>query len=208
MRAIGEADFQEISIVILKNFIRPLEFDVYVQRTINVFTKIFRAGDPLDWERVNLYKRKGIKYFFVKRDEYNKYTQLVDNLGELLTNSVGKFTRDQSLIILKELSRYVMHEIIENNDVSPRTVSNAGVVVNGCIENLSKDPKSVVKMLQLMSNQPYILKHSTTVSIFAIILAQGLGIHDKKRLKNIGWGAFLHDIGVGQLTFDPEDTEH
>jgi len=197
----------DISLNILKRFNRALNFDVYIQRTETSFTKIFKKGDVIDWERVHLYEDKGITHFFVAAKEYDVYGQFVERLGEQLVDNAERFSPEESVTLLRDLAQFTCHEMIDEMKVDERSVYNASNVVSGCIDVLSKDSKGVLSIMTMLSNQPYILKHSVMVSIFSVLLGKANGITSDTNLKVIGLGGFLHDVGVGQLTFDPEDTD-
>lgn len=197
----------DISLNILKRFNRALNFDVYIQRTEKSYTKIFKKGDVIDWERVALYEEKGITHFYLSTKDYDTYGQFVERLGEQLIDNADKFTTEEAVELLRDLSQFTVHEMVENMKIDERSVYNASNVVSGCIDVLSSDPKGVLNIMAMLSNQPYIMKHSVMVSIFAVLLGKANGITSDTNLKIIGLGGFLHDVGVSQLTFDPEDTD-
>lgn len=198
-------EYFQISLSILNKFSRSLKFDIYVQRSESKFTKIFQKGDSIDWDRIDSYKNKGINFFFVSSDDYKIYSIFLERLGEYLNDSETKVSTSESIDILKELSSFTLNEIIKNISVNDRIVNNASNVVNGCIDVLGKNPKAMVEILKQVSSQKYILKHSMAVSLFSVMLAEASGIESPINISIIGLGAFLHDVGVGQLTFDPED---
>ena len=202
-----DQQYVEISLGILKRFTRALRFDVYVRRTEKDYTKIFNEGDMLDLERAKSYIDKGIKYFYVTEEGYRIYTMYVERLGEQLVGADKKFSADEAADLLKELSNYTMHEMTVNYNVDERSVGNALNVVNGCIEQMAKDQKNMLKIMKLMSHQAYTLKHCVSVSMFSVLLARAAGMESETNLKILGLGAFLHDLGVSQLTFDPEDEQ-
>lgn len=197
----------DISLNILKRFNRALNFDVYIQRSEKSYTKIFKKGDVIDWERVALYEDKGITHFYLSVKDYEVYGQFVERLGEQLVDNSNKFESSEAIELLRDLAQFTVHEMIENMKIDERSVYNASNVVSGCIDILSKDPKGVLNIMSMLSNQPYIMKHSVMVSIFAALLAKANGITSDTNLKIVGLGAFLHDVGVSQLTFDPEDSD-
>ncbi len=199
--------YVEISLEILEKFKRPLKFDVYIRRTETSYTKIFSKDDVIDRERVAQYRKKGVASFYVEEGDYAIYCLYVEKIGDVLAKSVGSFSPEESSAFIKELVNFSMHEIIQNQKVDERIVKTAGNVVSACVDNLNSNPKSFIKILSLMSNQPYIVKHSIAVSLFSVMLAKKYGIESETTISLIGLGGFLHDVGVGQLTFDPEDVE-
>ncbi|OUR96351.1 hypothetical protein A9Q84_08325 [Halobacteriovorax marinus] len=200
-------EYLEISLEILEKFKRPLKFDVYIKRTETSYTKIFKSDDVIDRERVAQYRKKGVNSFYVEENDYSIYCLYVEKIGDVLAGSIGKFTPEESSAFIKELVNFTMHEMILKNNIDERTIKSAGNVVSSCIDTLNTNPKGFVKILSLMSNQPYIVKHSIAVSLFSVMLAKKYGIESESTISHIGLGGFLHDVGVGQLTFDPEDVE-
>lgn len=203
--AVKFEDYIQISLQLLRRFNNQLKFDIYVRRTDSDYTKLFNKGDSIDWQRVALYEAKGIKYFFVTKSEYQIYSLFVERLGEQLLESRQQLTVEESFVVLKELSQFTIHEMTVNFNIDERAVENVSNVVEGCIKELGKDPKSLINVVKLLANQPYILKHSMMVSMFSVLLAKASGMESEMNLRIVGMGGFLHDVGVSQLTFDPED---
>jgi putative nucleotidyltransferase with HDIG domain len=197
----------DISLNILKRLNRALNFDIYIKRTEKSYTKIFLKGDMIDWERVTLYEGKGITHFYLKAENYKVYGVFVERLGEKLIENGGKFTAEEAKELLRDLAQFTVHEMIDQFKVDERSVYNAQNVVSGCMDILSNDPKGILSILNMLSNQPYILKHSMMVSLLSVLLAKADNMTSDTNLKILGLGGFLHDVGVGQLTFDPEDED-
>jgi putative nucleotidyltransferase with HDIG domain len=198
----------DISLNILKRFNRALNFDIYIQRSVTSYTKIFKKGDLIDWDRVTLYEEKGITHFYLTTENYEVYGALVERLGDQLVGNSDKFTAIEARELLRDLSQFTVHEMIDKMKIDERAVYNATNVVEGCLDVLEKDPKGILGIMSMLSNQPYIMKHSVMVSLFSILLAKSHGINSETNLTIIGLGAFLHDVGVSQMTFDPEDSDH
>ncbi|MDC1175373.1 HD domain-containing protein [Bacteriovoracaceae bacterium] len=200
-----ESNYIDISFALLKRLNRPLIFDVYVKRGENSFSKIFKKGDLLDFDRIRVYEEKGIDVFYVTEEEHSLYCIYVEKLGEVLNERAQSFKPNEAHEVLKELSQHTLKEIQETLEVSSASIKNAKNVVDGCIRRVSKDPKNVIKVMKLLSHQPYQLKHSVSVSMFAVLLAIADGMESDLNIQSVGLGGFFHDIGIGQLTFDPED---
>lgn len=202
-----EIDYVGISTLVLKKYEGPLIFDVFIKRTQKDYTKIFKQGDTVDWKRLETYESKGVEFLFVTNYEYQIYLEHVEKLSIEMAKSGSDYTDDEAIDLLKEMVNYSMHEIMINHNINSRVMENTAKVVNGCVKGLHHDSKSLMKIVALMAAQPYMFKHSITVSILSVLLAKASGIESVPVLNLIGMGGFLHDIGVSQLTFDPEDEE-
>lgn len=199
--------YVDIGIVVLKRFNTPLIFDVWIRRSATNYSKLFMKGDVIDWDRLEAYKSKGVESLCVALEDYDKYSLFVEKMGEQLAKNTEKFTADDAASLLREMVNFSMREIMVNGNVDERVVANSANVVNSCVQALQKDTKSMMKIMGLMGQHPYIFKHSITTSILSIILAQNAGVANTNNLSLLGLGAFLHDVGVSQLSFDPEDKD-
>lgn len=182
-------------------------FDIYVKRTEGKFTKVFNKSDKIDWDRVASYEKKGLQYFYVINEDYQQYGLYVEKLGRDLSDSKLKLSANETSSLLREMVNFTMREIVLNNNISEKTVNNASNVIKSCVSSLERNPKSLMRLVSLMSNQHYLFRHSINVSIFSVLLAKESGVTSESNLNLIGLGAFLHDIGISQLTFNPEEKE-
>jgi putative nucleotidyltransferase with HDIG domain len=197
----------EISIALLKRFTKTLQFDIYVKRSESAYTKIFKSGDLIDWERVKLYTDKGIKSFYCHYSDYDLYGIYVERAGYELSKKGAGLTQNETIDFMKEIVQYTYQELVVKTTASARSIEVATTMVTSCIESLNKDPKTLIRLLNLMGHQPYLVRHSVAVSMFSVMLARQAGIESDSNLKIIGLGGLLHDIGEGQLNFDPEEVE-
>ncbi len=200
-------DFYDVSLSIVKRVKKTLSFDVYIKRAECKFSKIFNAGDEVDWERIVLYEKKGVNSFYVIKSDYNKYTVFIEKLGQVLIQKSSAFSPSESISLLKEMISFSMRDIVNKHSVDQRIVQAASNVVQGCVNSLNSDPQILLRLISIISSKEYFVKHSISVGIFSILLARESGIGSDSVLNLIGLGAFLHDIGLTQLTFDAEDKD-
>jgi putative nucleotidyltransferase with HDIG domain len=199
--------FRPVAIDLLRRFKRPMVFDIYLKRTEDNYTKLFHRNDPIDWERVNSYQLKGSTQFYVTDEDFKIYCLFVDKLGEYLKDQVQDMDEAEALAMLKDLVQYSLFEMVERHRLDEQTVSLAGQIITTCVEDLGNNKNALLQFVRAMATSPYLYKHATSVSVMSILLAKSMGIEVPSNLKNIGMGALLHDVGEGQLDFDPEEKE-
>jgi len=199
-----ETKYVDIGIVVLKSFKTPLIFDVWIRRTATDYSKLFMKGDIIDWQRLEAYKSKGVDSLCVSELDYERYSLFVEQMGEQLAANSAKFSDEDAAALLKEMVTYSMREITVNANIDSRVIANSSNVVNGCVNAMQKDMKSIMKIIGVMGKNPYIFKHSITTSILSVLLAQNSGMVSTNNLTILGLGAFLHDAGISQLSYDPE----
>ncbi|GEM_PF-4403806 len=138
---------------------------------------------------------------YVKRKEYKKYLQHVErHLHEIL----GKHTPD-----LKDQDKQeLVYETAVNLTVDllddPRAGTNinrASNFVQNLITYITKRPDTAFSLIDVLSIDYYTYTHSVNVAVLSLLFGSYIGL-EETRLKNLGIGAILHDIGkikVGEL---------
>lgn len=66
--------------------------------------------------------------------------------------------------------------------------------VKNIIEEVTKEPKIIVKVEEIRSKDEYLHMHSINVCIISLIIAKKLN-YDSNRLRHLAIGALLHDLG-------------
>ncbi len=199
--------YADIAIPILRRLKGTLPFDIFVERSKKTYTKIFKKNDTIDWGRVAVYEDKGIKKFYVTQEEYQGYLMVIEQLAANFVEENKDFTSEQAMVFVKEMISLTALELLDKVNVQEHVMDHATRTITACVKTLAQDPKGLVNILKLMKNQGHLTKHSTTVSIISIIFAKTLEFDSESSLSVIGMGAFLHDIGITKLPFDPEDIE-
>lgn len=199
-----DSTFINIDLFFVRKFKKGIPFDIYIKRSERHYTKIFRKGELVDEERVLHYQEKGVKYFYVDSEGYKTYLKALDVVSERIFRDLDSAKPDELTHMLRELVIATAIDLANTMQIDQEQLSNCGNVVKGCVDVLNKDPKSFIRVLSLLSHHPHAVKHSVMTSIFSILLARNLEIENQKLLQIIGLGAFLHDVGIALLDYDPE----
>lgn len=67
-------------------------------------------------------------------------------------------------------------------------------VINAIIDELAKNNKNLVSIVDLKTHDDYTYAHSVNVAVLALVTGMAMG-YEYAKLKNMGLGALLHDIG-------------
>lgn len=203
----NHSQYADISLSLLKSFSSKLPFDVFIKRTDTSYTKVFSQGDLIDWARVTKYHDKGVQVFFCKEEDYLTYMLFVEKMGEKLAQNPKGWHQDEAALYMKEMANFTIKEIQSKHHVSHSAVESASSFTHGCIETLKESPKNLIRLVSMLSSKPYLMKHATMTAMFALILAKQSGLEGERTYKIIGMGALFHDIGEGQLSFNPENED-
>ena len=87
------------------------------------------------------------------------------------------------------------------SDLDLTQVSN---MVNKILDDLRSSPNLLVQLIDTRNANMYLYNHSVGVCVLSILTGMSLGL-DEMKLKTLGMGAILHDIGKS-LSLGPEHT--
>jgi len=144
-----------------------------------------------DAGRILLHKGTIIKNNYIKRlDELGiPFVYVEDELlgpldaEDLLHDSV----RIQSLKMIK----YTMERAKLSKDIDIRYVSE---IVNKIMDDIASSSNLLVSFLDIRSKSLHLFNHCISVAVLAIVTGMALKL-DQLKLKSLGMGAILHDIG-------------
>lgn len=100
-----------------------------------------------------------------------------------------------------------LKQIVDNarmkSDIDIKPIST---MVNKILDDLRSVPNMMMQLMDIRSSNSFIYNHSVGVCVLSIMTGMVLGL-DELKLKNLGMGAILHDIGKA-LSQGPEHTIH
>jgi HD-GYP domain-containing protein (c-di-GMP phosphodiesterase class II) len=208
MNKFFELEYIGISIPVIKKIETLLPFDIYLKRSEEAFTKVFNRGSEIDIDRLDRYwKKKKVNALFVGKDNYREYLMVVSKVAENFFNKEEEFNVEEIISVSEEMINMTMLEVFVDMHVDQDAVSHAATAIKGCLKAISRDPKSMISLFQRIAKHPYLMKHSITTSMFAIIISKQAKLSSQKTLFNIGLGSMLHDIGLSNLPCGTEEKD-
>jgi HD-GYP domain-containing protein (c-di-GMP phosphodiesterase class II) len=208
MAFIFDSEFITISILVLKKITGKLQFDIYLKRAENKYTKLFKVGDIVSQSRLERYWiNKNISELSVSKDEYRQYLLYVEQVADKYVEDTSSIEANEVVHITREIIDLTMLEIFVDMNVDQSALIHASQAVKGCVDVLARDPGSIVKIFKHITKHPYLLKHSIATAMFSLMLAKIEKNENENTYQKLGLGALMHDIGMSRLSFDPEDKD-
>ena len=142
----------------------------------------------------NRYIRKlyeyGVPFIYIE-DEF---------IGPIEVNDIVQDrVRIQTIKALKQITENARMK--KEIDIKPLSA-----MVNNILDDIKNVPSMMVQLMDIRSKNMYLYNHSVAVCVLSIITGMALGL-DELKLKVLGMGAILHDIGKS-LSEGPEHTIH
>lgn len=165
--------------------IEELNFDMVVAR--NIYDSdgriLLHAGVELNENYINRLYQMGISSVFI-RDEFDSYNIPVNDV-------VSEQTRIETIRMIKQNFDSLEHD----RKINTRTIKR---LVDNLIDELLANHNVLVSVNDIRSFDDYTFAHSVNVCILSIMTGMTLLYHDLK-LKELGIGALLHDIGKTKI---------
>lgn len=125
---------------------------------------------------------------------YKEYIESLENKIENLPQEEKKALKN---LLLKENSKVLIKDLL-HDPRSGEKIKKVENFVGDLIENIVEDPDSIYSLLTLKGYDYYTYTHSVNVGVLSVGLAVYIGL-DKEKIRKLGLGAVLHDIGKTQI---------
>lgn len=123
-------------------------------------------------------KQHGINYVYVN-DKKSK--------GIEINDIIKQETRLQG----EQVIRDTLNDILLNKKIKADRVKN---IVDKIIDDVLKTGDINVNLIEIKSYDAYTFEHSVNVAVLSILIARSLQ-YNKKKIRKLGVGAILHDVG-------------
>lgn len=169
-------------------------FDVFVRLTSGRFIKLLQAGDAFTPERIEAYLRKGVEYFYLRRDVQEQFLKYCDHLTSAIIHHKGvsdEVKVTQTLNMGDETLKFLKYQGVNENNLAyaSKFVSNIRQLVHA----VDVEKKSTMEAF-LSNASAY--EHGVSVSLLAGVLCTCLEIDMERPVQIVGMAAFFHDIGL------------
>jgi HD-GYP domain-containing protein (c-di-GMP phosphodiesterase class II) len=158
--------------------------------------------------RFVLYKRKDLQISFtdIERLISNNVRSLFVDAGDehiirdYLEDNLSNFMDEQNISIDKKsqlLYECAIHRVEETlkNPESGENIHKSKNIVKHLVNYILSDSSALHSLMNMMSHDYYTYTHSVNVCTFSIALSKFTGEGDNEKLRALGLGALLHDVG-------------
>lgn len=169
-------------------------FDVFVRLSSGRFIKLLQAGDAFTPERIEGYLRKGIEYFYLRRDVQEQFLKYCDHLTTAIIQHKGvsdEIKVTQTLNMGDETLKLLKSQGVNEGNLAyaAKFVSN----VRQLVHTVDVEKKST---MEAFLNNSAAYEHGVSVSMLAGVLCTCLEIDMERPVQIVGMAAFFHDIGL------------
>jgi putative nucleotidyltransferase with HDIG domain len=191
--------FESIDIKILSTAGRALCCDVFIKISDTKMTRVFSVETGLDFLRLKQYVDKGVKEVFVRKEDLTSFTAYLKHSPEQVFQNADA-SKEEKVNALLDLADQTVVDFFTKMPIPDVSVEKTKAIIKRMLHSLAKDPNLLGKLMRMVQHHEFILSHSISVSIIAMLIARGAQNANEKTLELCGIGGFLHDIGKTQIS--------
>jgi len=170
-------------------------FDVYLK--MNDDFVLFSSKElTISQEHIKIIRSSQFQSVFVKKSDEDAYLDyLAEHLSKLTSNE--ELAREEKARFMYDSAKTAMEKLFSNPD-TPESISGVKDVSDNIIDTLLSDDRAFASLVKMSSYDYYTYTHSVNVVVYSLGLGKRLGMSGQE-LKNLGYGAALHDIGKSKI---------
>lgn len=174
-----------------------IEFDIHVRLSEKKIIKIGHAGDNIPAERIQAYKSKGLKYLYIKREDFGK---LIDfNLAVTkLVSACDSVSPEKKLNFMRYTSEVILEKAFVDG-VDRELFNDAKDIFETTVSFISENGEQVEILESLNAHTDWLYAHSIASGMFAMMIARKLGHTSTQTFFKLGMAGLFHEIGCKEI---------
>jgi response regulator RpfG family c-di-GMP phosphodiesterase len=165
-------------------------FDLFIKQAAGQIVLYRAANFPFHSSDLEAMQRKGIRTLFISNSSLADYESYLHD--QVLTDPNAPATARYCAV--RDVNRSVFLTAMKEKCVG-KVVDAASNLADELAEVVCNQEATICNLFKVMNHDYYTYTHVTNVCVYALALAQGLGISNRKELCEIATGALLHDLG-------------
>lgn len=176
---------------------KSLNFDIYVQLSEKKFIKIGHKGTEIPVERIDSYKARGLRFLYIKKEEFNKLVRFSLDLSKVVNKS-SQVPRDKKLSFMRYTGEVILEKAFMEG-VDPDSFNDARDFISASVEVIGDDNVCFDLLNHLNSHSDYLYAHGLCVSMYSIMIARKMGITQSQTFFKLSMAGLFHDIGKKEI---------
>ncbi len=172
-------------------------FDVYAKTTFGRHIKLLHAGDDFDYDRLSNYVKKGVDFFYIRREAQKVYLQYCDHIASEILHSKEaplELKKRQLMNSGNELINFV--NINGLSEVSLEFAERYSSNLRLMLGQIGEQHRSILNRFMLDTTS---YDHAVGVSMLAGVLANELDITSEGPMQTIAVACLFHDFALSSM---------
>lgn len=161
------------------------------------FIKVAHIGEAVPLDRLKKYQASNVEYLFVRLEDFRNYVNFSIQVSNVISqsNTMGK---EAKLKVLKHTAE-VITESCFRDGISRAMFDPASKVVLDTVNLVSEDQDILTTLANMDSGANRMYVHSVAVSVFATMIAKGVGWNSITTQFKVSLAGLFHDMGKKEI---------
>ncbi len=171
---------------------------VYVRLSAKKFVRVAHLGDTLPRLQVESYKKKGLEYLFVKKEELATVVGFNLNLLKAVTANAAIPAQKKERFL-----RYTTETVLEQlmvNGIDARSFAQARESMELAIALVAESDRLTDILMVLDSHADWIYAHSLGVGLYSAMIGKAMGWNSQTNIFKLALAGLLHDVGKKEIS--------
>lgn len=173
-----------------------LRVDLYLKLTANKYIKIGTKGGHLSSERILGYASKGLRWLFMKKQDFALYVGFNIDLARM-AHTQTKIEAVRKIRLTKHITGNVISQL-GNDGLDRAQLEDVSNVVMNTVELIAANP-ATMKLMESMEVSGTLPSHSIAVSVWACLIAKRMGWSGQSTFFKITLCGLFHDVGQKEI---------
>lgn len=172
--------------------------DIYVSLNETRFVLIFKAGITLDAERAKEFDHRGVKEFYVRKEDYPRFFNRQLTVAGIVIQH-AKINENQKLGFVHVAGELILREF-ETMGFSGESYDAAKDTAKSILTLVSSEPNLAKLITRFNQVAPNVFNHSMAVGLVGVMIGRSIGWTRPETLEKLALGGILHDIGLQEIS--------
>jgi HD-GYP domain-containing protein (c-di-GMP phosphodiesterase class II) len=173
---------------------KQIKYTIYVRLSATKYVKVAHLGEDLTAERIELFKRKGIQYLYLSKEDFHQYLQFSLGLANAVKSS-RQISKDKKAHFMRHTTEVLMEQLF-HSEIDQTDLADAQSVVQNSVGYLIESPECFDLLSTLNTHADFVYAHSMGVSLYSSLMAKKVGWNTPSTLYKLSFAGLLHDIGL------------
>ncbi len=175
-----------------------IRYRIFVKLSETKYVKVAYQGEDLSVERIQKYRAEGLLYFYLEEKDFYEYFKQSLLLSQAVHVHKNTISKDKRVSLLRHTNEVYL-EYIYSHELDQERLSDAHAIAENTVRFLAEETETFDLLFALNSHADFLYAHSLGVSIYAVMIARGMGWNSHGTLFKVAMAGLLHDIGLKEV---------
>lgn len=172
--------------------------DLYLRLSFDKYLRIAKADSPMSSDRILSYKKKGLNYLYIRKEDFAAYVGFNLKLAQTVSTGRAKVSKAQKLRLVRQTCEVYLENTFVNGIDNDSFVSGKALVETAL--RMATEADSIFEIIEMLKEHSDVTyAHCLGVALYSSIMAKTVGWTSASTTFKISMAGLLHDVGKKEI---------